>query len=79
MVNTTTTTEKGLSIKVADSDFTLVDILADIDMRTGTPVDETSWLGASYPGDASLTSSFGPQQTDRANNGGYCATTRCLR
>jgi len=70
MVATTTTTEKGLSIKVADSDFTLVDILADIDLRTGTPVDETSWLGASYPGDASLTSSFGPQQTDRANNGG---------
>ena len=69
MVATTTETKKGLSIKVADSDFTLVDILADIDMRTGTPVDETSWLGASYPGDASLTSSFGPQQTDRANNG----------
>ena len=70
IVATITTTEKGLSIKVADSDFTLVDILADIDLRTGTPVDETSWLGASYPGDASLTSSFGPQQTDRANNGG---------
>jgi len=38
MVATTTTTEKGLSIKVADSDFTLVDILVDLDMRTGTPV-----------------------------------------
>jgi|TARA_R100001463_G_scaffold135369_1_gene198605 hypothetical protein len=54
MVATTTITEKGLSIKVADSDFTLVDILADIDMRTGTPVDETGWLngnsGGSYPG-----------------------------
>ena len=54
MVATTTTTEKELSIKVADSDFTLVDILADIDMRTGTPVDETGWLngnsGGSYPG-----------------------------
>ena len=75
MVATSTTTEKGLSIKVADSDFTLVDILADIDMRTGTPVDETSWLGSSYPGDASLTSSFGPQQTDRANNGGLRMVT----
>ena len=75
MVDTSTKTEKGLSIKVADSDFTLVDILADIDMRTGTPVDETSWLGASYPGDASLTSSFGPQQTDRANNGGLRMVT----
>jgi len=54
MVATTTTTEKGLSIKVADSDFTLVDILADIDMRQGTPVKETGWLdgnsGGSYPG-----------------------------
>jgi hypothetical protein len=28
MVATTTKLEKGLSIKVADSDFTLVDILA---------------------------------------------------
>ena len=70
MVATTTTTENGLSIKVADSDFTLVDILADIDLRQGTPVDETTWLGASYPGDGALTDSFGPQQTDRANNGG---------
>jgi|TARA_R100001463_G_scaffold55630_6_gene107323 hypothetical protein len=54
MVATTTTTEKGLSIKVADSDFTLVDILVDLDMRTGTPIDETGWLngnsGGSYPG-----------------------------
>ncbi len=55
MVATTTTTDKGLSIKVADSDFTLVSILADIDMRTGTPVDETAWLdggaaAGSYPG-----------------------------
>jgi hypothetical protein len=65
MVATTTTTEKGLSIKVADSDFTLVDILADIDMRTGTPVEETGWLdgnaGGSYPG--SLTG-FTAQNTD---------------
>lgn len=65
MVATTTTTEKGLSIKVADSDFTLVDILVDLDMRTGTPVDETGWLdgnaGGSYPG--SLTG-FNAQNTD---------------
>jgi hypothetical protein len=65
MVATTTTTEKGLSIKVADSDFTLVDILVDLDMRTGTPVDETGWLsgnaGGSYPG--SLTG-FTAQNTD---------------
>tara|TARA_R110000772_G_scaffold14754_1_gene42404 strand:- start:107 stop:592 length:486 start_codon:yes stop_codon:yes gene_type:complete len=54
MVDTTTVTSKGLSIKVADTDYTVVSILADIDMRTGTPVDETGWLdgnaGGSYPG-----------------------------
>ena len=54
MVATTTVTENNLSIKVADSDFTLVDILADIDMRVGTPIDEVDWLdgnsGGSYPG-----------------------------
>ena len=65
MVATTTTTEKGLSIKVADSDFTLVDILVDLDMRTGSPVDETGWLdgnaGGSYPG--TLTG-FTAQNTD---------------
>ena len=72
MVATTTKTEKGLSIKVADSDFTLVDILADIDMRQGTPVDETTWLGATYPG---ALDSFEPQQTDRANNGGLRLVT----
>jgi len=75
MVATTTVTEKGLSIKVADSDFTLVDILADIDLRQGTPVDETTWLGANYPGDGALADSFGPQQTDRANNGGLRLVT----
>ena len=65
MVATTTTSEKGLSIKVADSDFTLVDILVDLDLRTGTPVEETGWLsgnaGGSYPG--SLTG-FTAQNTD---------------
>ena len=70
MVATTTTTDKGLSIKVADSDFTLVSILADIDMRTGTPVDETAWLdgnsGGSYPG--TLTG-FNAKNVDGKANG----------
>ena len=76
MVATTTKTEKGLSIKTADSDFTLVDILADIDMRTGTPVDETSWLsgnsGGSYPG--SLTG-FTASNADGLANGGLRMVT----
>jgi len=72
MVATTTTTKHGLSIKVADSDFTLVDILADIDMRTGTPVDETAWLdgGAaadSYPGSLS---GFNAKNSNTTNAGG---------
>lgn len=53
MVATTTTTRNGLSIKVADSDFTAVSILMDLDMRTGTPVDSQEWLkgfGTQYPG-----------------------------
>ena len=70
MVDTTTITEKGLSIKVADGDFTLVSILADIDMRTGTPVDETAWLdgnsGGSYPG--TLTG-FNAKNVDGKANG----------
>ena len=70
MVATTTTTENNLSIKVADSDFTLVDILVDLDMRTGTPIDETGWLdgnsGGSYPG--SLTG-FNAKNADGNANG----------
>jgi len=55
MVDTTTVTSEGLSIKVADSDYTAVSILADIDMRVGTPIGETAWLdggaaAGSYPG-----------------------------
>ncbi len=64
---TETKTEKGLTISFDDADFSTgtVSVLLDLDMRTGTPVDETAWLdgnaGGSYPG--SLTG-FTAQNTD---------------
>ena len=64
---TETYTRKGLTIQFDDADFTsgTVSVLLDLDMRTGTPVDETGWLsgnaGGSYPG--TLTG-FTAQNTD---------------
>ena len=55
-MTTETYTRKGLTISFDDGDFTsgTVSVLLDLDMRTGTPVDETGWLsgnsGGSYPG-----------------------------
>jgi len=50
-------TQKGLTISFDDGDFTTgtVSVLLDLDLRTGTPVDETAWLdggaaAGSYPG-----------------------------
>tara|TARA_R100000900_G_scaffold47675_1_gene38443 strand:+ start:864 stop:1328 length:465 start_codon:yes stop_codon:yes gene_type:complete len=60
-------TEKGLTISFDDGDFSTgtVSVLLDLDLRTGTPVDETAWLdgnaGGSYPG--TLTG-FTAQNTD---------------
>jgi len=46
--------ENGLTISYEDSEFSAMEILLDLDMRTGTPVEETGWLdgnaGGSYPG-----------------------------
>lgn len=53
---TETKTQKGLTISFDDGDFSTgtVSVLLDLDLRTGTPVDETDWLdgnsGGSYPG-----------------------------
>lgn len=64
---TETYTRKGLTISFDDGDFSTgtVSVLLDLDMRTGTMVDETGWLdgnaGGSYPG--SLTG-FTAQNTD---------------
>ena len=60
-------TRKNLTISFDDGDFSrgTVSVLLDLDMRTGTPVDETGWLdgnaGGSYPG--TLTG-FTAQNTD---------------
>lgn len=48
-------TKNGLTFTYDDGDLTDLSVLADIDMRTGTPVDETAWLdggaaAGSYPG-----------------------------
>lgn len=49
-----TAVNKGVTFKFDDGDITDVSVLLDLDMRTGTPVDETGWLdgnaGGSYPG-----------------------------
>ena len=56
---TETATSKGLEISFDDGDFGTgtVSILLDLDMRTGTPVDETAWLDGfstdGYPGNLS--------------------------
>tara|TARA_R100001510_G_C7651014_1_gene208604 strand:- start:1443 stop:1907 length:465 start_codon:yes stop_codon:yes gene_type:complete len=66
-MTTETKTQKGLTISFDDGDFSTgtVSVLLDLDMRTGTPVDETGWLdgnaGGSYPG--TLTG-FTAQNTD---------------
>lgn len=55
-MTTRTEVHKGMTISYDDGDFTngTVDVLLDIDFRTGTPIDETGWLngnsGGSYPG-----------------------------
>ena len=72
MVATTTITTKGVSIKTDDPSITGVSILADIDLRQGTPVDETAWLdgGAaadSYPG---ALAGFQAKNSNTTNAGG---------
>ena len=54
---TETYTRKGLEISFDDADFSTgtVSVLLDLDMRTGTPIDETAWqdggaAAGSYPG-----------------------------
>ncbi len=53
---TQTEVHKGMTISYETGDFTdgTVDVLLDLDLRTGTPIEETGWLngnaGGSYPG-----------------------------
>jgi len=54
-MTTRTAEHKQLTISYDDGDFTngTVSVLLDLDLRTGTPIDETDWLkgyGTQYPG-----------------------------
>jgi len=71
---TETYTRKGLTISFDDGDFTTgtVSVLLDLDMRTGTPVDETAWLdggaaAGSYPG---ALAGFQAKNANTTNAGG---------
>lgn len=50
----TTESENGLTISYETAEFSAIEILADISLHGGTPIDETGWLdgnaGGSYPG-----------------------------
>ena len=60
-----TTTHRGITYTTSGSATITVDL--DLPLQAGVDQDDTTWLGPNYPGDNALTSSFGPQQTDRAN------------
>jgi len=61
----TTESENGLTISYETGEISAIEILADIGLHAGTPIEETEWLngnaGGSYPG--SLTG-FTAQNTD---------------
>jgi len=63
---------KGIKIAFEATDISDVSVLLDLDMRTGSPVDETRWLdganGASgaYPGDLSGFLATNDDSTNRA-------------
>ena len=64
-----TLTEKNLTFSFKNTEFTDLDVLADVDMRQGTPVDETDWLkgyGGTYPGGLS---GFNASNTDGSEAG----------
>ncbi len=76
---TETYTRKGLTISFDDGDFDTgtVSILMDLDMRTGTPVDETDWLkgfGSTYPGGSDM-STFSANNSDGSAAGGLRMVT----
>lgn len=60
-----TTTHRGITYTTSGSATITVDL--DLPLQAGVDQDDTTWLGPNYPGNNALTSSFGPQQTDRAN------------
>ena len=54
-------------ITVTTSGSATINIDYDLPLQAGVDQDDTTWFGPDYPGANSLTTSFGPQQTDRAN------------
>ena len=60
-----TATHRGITYTTSGSATIAVNL--DLPLQAGVDQDDTTWLGANYPGDNALTGSFGPQQTDRAN------------
>ena len=58
-------THRGITYTTSGTATIAVNL--DLPLQAGVDQDDTTWLGASYPGDGALTGSFGPQQTDRAN------------
>jgi len=82
-MTTRTEVHKGLTISYDDGDFTngTVDVLLDLDLRTGTPVDETDWLNGYSGGDTGLTTTYpGSLQGFTANNadGGAAGSMRLV-
>ena len=49
-----TESENGLTISYEDTEFSAMEILADVSLHGGTPIEETDWLdgnaGGNYPG-----------------------------
>lgn len=58
-------THRGITVTTSGS--ATINIDYDLPLQAGVDQDDTTWFGPDYPGDNSLTTSFGPQQTDRAN------------
>lgn len=57
-----TTTHRGITYTTSGSATITVDL--DLPLQAGVDQDETTWLGANYPG---ALDSFEPRQTDGAN------------
>jgi len=82
-MTTRTAEHKQLTISYDDGDFTngTVSVLLDLDLRTGTPVDETAWLNGNSGGATGLTTTYpGSLQGFTANNadGGAAGSMRLV-
>ena len=60
-------TQEHRGITYTTSGTATIAVNLDLPLQAGVDQDDTTWLGAAYPGDGALTGSFGPKQTDGAN------------